>query len=197
MGKGRMVRMLKLNPTLWRTCKMLAGKTRIRLLRQLHGHPGEGVTALGRRAGLKEAAASQELRRIQARGLLQAERRGLRLIYRMAADPQVVSATPLLKAIQTALSDLPPERDEEMAVIAAGLAHGRRIRIVRALLAGPVSAAELPFAVRIPAHPFQVHLETLLASGFAIRTPVGLQFTVPDHPLAKALAKLIRQGAAR
>ena len=189
--------MQNLNPTLWRTCKMLAGQTRIRLLRQLIGHPGECVSALGKRVEIKAAAASQELRRIQSRGLLQAERRGVHLIYRPAADPQVSSAAPLLKAIQTACATLPPERDGEMAVIAAGLSHERRIRIVRALLGGPLSASALQFVVRIPDHPFHVHLATLLDSGFVTRSSDRLQFAVPGHPLAKALAKLIRQGMAR
>ena len=189
--------MQNLNPTLWRTCKMLAGRTRIRLLRELHGHPGEGVSALGQRAEIGESAASQELRRIQSRGLLRAERRGAHLVYRMAADPQVSSAAPLVKAIQTALSTLPPERDPEMAAIAAGLSHERRIQIARVLLEGPRSVPELRFTARISAHPFQMHLTTLLTSGFVTRTPEGTQFSVPDHPLAKALAKLLRQGAVR
>ena len=186
-----------LNPTLWRTCKMLTGHTRIRLLRALLEHPGEGVSALGKRAGIGESAASQELRRIQSRGLLQAERRGVHLVYRMAADPQVSSAAPLLKAIQTAMASLPPERDLEMASIAAGLSHERRIRILRALLAGPLPAAELQSAVRLSDHPFHAHMATLLTSGFATRSRDGVQSCVPNHPLAKALAKLVRQGNAR
>ena len=44
--------MPSLNPTLWRTCKMLAGPTRIRLLRQIQAHPESGVTVLGRLAGI-------------------------------------------------------------------------------------------------------------------------------------------------
>lgn len=189
--------MQNLNPTLWRTCKMLAGRARIRLLRQLHEHPNECVSALGKRVALKEPAASQELRRIQSRGLLQAERRGVRLVYRLAADPQVASAAPLLKALQTALDSFPAERDADMVAIAAGLAHERRIRIVRALLAGRCTRLDLQYATRISPHPFRKHLEKLQAGGFVAPAGGEIQFAVPDHPLAKALAKLIRQGAAR
>ena len=189
--------MQNLNPTLWRTCKMLAGRTRIRMLRQLLEHPGECVSALGKRVAIKESAASQELRRIQSRGLLQAERRGVRLIYRPVADSQVSSAAPLLKAIQTALAAFPAERDEEMAVIAAGLAHERRVRIVRILMAGRQTPLDLQFAAKITPHPFRAHMATLLASGFVVRSGAEVQFAVPDHPLAKALSKLIRQGANR
>lgn len=186
-----------LNPTLWRTCKMLAGHTRIRLLRQLHLHPGEGVTSLGRRVGIGEPAASQELRRIQSRGLLQAERKGALLAYRMAPDPQVPSSAPILKALQTALRDRPPESDVEMTVLATGLSHPRRIQIVRALLLGPRPLSELQFETRIPSHPFHEHLRTLAKSGFVARATGTLHFAIPDHPLARALAKLLQQGVSR
>ena len=84
-----------------------------------------------------------------------------------------------------------------MASIAAGLSHERRIQIIRTLLEGPRPAAEIQTALRISDHPFHAHMTTLLASSFATRCREGLQFCVPDHPLAKALAKLLRQGAAR
>ncbi|MDD2239123.1 MAG: hypothetical protein PHO14_08270 [Kiritimatiellae bacterium] len=189
--------MKNLNPTLWRTCKMLAGTTRIHLLRALHDHPGKCVTELGRVVDIGESAASQDLRRIQSRGLLQAERHGVRLIYRMAADPQVASAAPLLKAIQSALATFPPKRDVEMAAIATGLAHERRIRMVRHLLEEPLPLSELHLAVGIPTHPFRVHLRTLQASGFVQTIHQKIHLAVPPHPLARALIRLIRQGAAR
>ena len=191
------LRMQALNPTLWRTCKMLTGQTRLRLLRLLVACPEECVSALGKRVGIKPSAASQELRRIQSRGLLRADRHGVHLIYRPAADPQVASAAPLLKAIQSACAVFPPERDGDMAVIAAGLSHERRIQIVRALLGGSLAMSDLQSAVRIPDHPFHAHLATLLDSGFVTRSQNRLQFAVPDHPLAKALVKLLRQGVAR
>ena len=189
--------MQNLNPTLWRTCKMLTGSTRIRLLRQLHEHPGECVSDLGKRIGIGEPAASQELRRIQSRGLLQAERRGSFLIYHLAADPQVSSAAPILKAMQSALSTLPPESDEEMCTIASGLSHVRRIRIVQALQKAPQPLPDLQYALRISSHPFQKHLRTLRASGFVVTEGKRIQFSVPDHPLAKALSKLLQQGVSR
>ena len=189
--------MQHLNPTLWRTCKMLAGSTRIRLLRQLHEHSGECVSALGKRIGIGESAASQELRRIQSRGFLQAERRGPCLIYLLAADPQVSSAAPLLKAIQASLSSLPPEKDEMMCDIAAGLSHERRIRIIQALQKGPQSLPDLQYATRISPHPLQRHVQTLFTSGFAIAADKQIHWAIPDHPLAKALSKLLQQGVTR
>ena len=189
--------MQSLNPTLWRTCKMLAGKTRIRLLRQLYAHPGMHVSALGTSVQIGQATASQELRRIQSRGFLQSERRGTYLIYRMAADPQVSSAAPLLGAIQTALSTLSVEEDEQMWVLAAGLSHERRIRIFRSLFKAPQSVLDLQVTLYIPHHSLREHLNTLVKSGFVARSGIRFRFKVPDHPLARALAQLIKEGAIR
>lgn len=189
--------MKNLNPTLWRTCKMLAGQSRVRLLRTLHAHPGQSVSELGRLVGLRESATSQELRRIQSRGLLQATRRGRYLIYQMAADPQVTSAAPILKAIRESLATLPPERDIEIVSIGNALAHERRIRLARQLLQQPQPLDELQWNSRIPSRPFYLHLQTLQAGGFIVTREHQVQLITPPHPLAKALMRLIQQGMTR
>ena len=189
--------MQTLNPTLWRTCKMLAGATRIRLLRQLHVNADQCVTALGRSVGIHQPAASQELRRIQSRGLLQVVRQGPAVMYRLMADPQVPTAAPLLKAIQAALAGLPPEKDGLMCAIATGLAHERRIQIARVLMNGAHAPPELQQLLHIPPRPFWLHLQKLIAAGFVVPAQDRFQWTVPDHPLGRALAKLLGQGVTR
>lgn len=189
--------MQNLNPTLWRTCRMLAGTTRIKLLRQLHDGPGQNIAALADALGISRPFASQEMRRIQSRGFLIPTHRGAALIYRPGADPQVASAAPLLKAVQTALGSFPARRDAEMAAIAAGLAHERRIAMARSLLESPKPSGQLLAAIPMSPCSFQLHLRTLMASGFVAKNKNGLSFRTPPHPLGKALAALLRQGAAK
>jgi DNA-binding transcriptional ArsR family regulator len=189
--------MQNLNPTLWRTCRMLAGATRIHLLRQLHDHPGQNIATLADAVGISQSYASQEMRRIQSRGLLQATHQGASLIYRPVPDPQVSSAAPLLKAVTAALGSRPSRQDDEMAVIAAGLAHERRIAMVRSLMQSPKTPSQLLAEVPMAPCSFQLHLRTLLASGFVKKQNRQLTFATPAHPLAQALARLLRQGAAR
>ena len=185
--------MANLNPTLWRTCKMLAGRKRVELLRELHQQPGRSVTELGHAVGVKRSYASQELRRIQSRGLLKSARRGIPLIYRMDPDPQVLSASPLLKAIQFALGRFPPERDPEICAIANGLAHDRRIAIARLLMQGPLSHAGLLQALHMTPSALSQHLQPLLSGGWVIKTNKHFHLRIPAHPLARALASLIRE----
>lgn len=78
----------ELKPTLWHTCRVLAGRRRLLLLRILirEGGAGLAVQEIARRAELDEPAASHNLRRLQARGLLQGERRGRYFYYMFAPD---------------------------------------------------------------------------------------------------------------
>lgn len=188
--------MKNLNPTLWRTCRMLAGSTRIQLLRQLHDDPGQNIRVRADALGISQPFASQEMRRIQSRGLLQVTRRGPSVVHVPKTDPQVASAAPLLKAIWTTFDTTPPERDMEMTVIAAGLGHERRIAMVRTLMQGPQTAAQLVAAHPMAPASFYLHLRTLIASGFVQKQGRSLIFKTPSHPLAKALVNLLRQDAA-
>ncbi len=185
--------MKSLNPTLWRTCKMLAGHKRIQLLRQLYEHPGQNVTELGRAVGIKRSDASQELRRIQSRGLLKSERKGLPLLYRMEPDPQVSTAAPLLRAIQTALATFPSKRDIDMCVMANGLAHERRMTIVRLLIESPRSMADLQMQLHLAPFGLSQHVLTLVNSGFAEQKKALFLFQMPPHPLAKTLIHQLKQ----
>ena len=184
--------MKPLNPTLWRTCKMLAGRQRIQLLRHLHEHPGRNVSELGRAVGIKRAFASQELRRIQSRGLLKAQRRGCPLIYRMETDPQVPSAAPLLRSIQTAFRTRPSLQDMEMCRIANGLAHERRIAIAKALLESPRSLTELLPLVNMPQPSLIRHLRIMEKSRILVRRQHQWSYSPLPHPLARTLTQLLR-----
>jgi DNA-binding MarR family transcriptional regulator len=185
------MKIIALNPTLWRTCKMLAGVKRIQLLRQLDRLPGQSVVELGRAVGIKRSDASQELRRIQSRGILKSRRLGTPLIYRMEPDPQVATAAPLLKAIQSAFSSQPAERDAEMCRLAEGLAHERRIALARILQKQPRSFSELHGLLHIPMTSLAWHLRELIRSGFVVHASGSYHFNTPSHPLARVLARLI------
>ena len=186
--------MKNLSPTLWRTCRVLAGKTRIKLLRQLHDQPDRCVAALAKSIGIGRSDASQELRRIQSRGLLRSKRNGSYLLYRMEADPQVSSAAPLLKALKTAFATYPQERDEEICTLAMGLAYPRRISMAKVLIEHPQTRMDLQFALRFSSFAMHSHLKILMNSGFVQNNKGLLRFAPPDHPLARVLVQLVQSS---
>ena len=183
--------MRQLHPTLWRTCRTLANPTRLRLLQLLLERPGSNVSQLAERLDLGISAASQELRRIQSRGLLQTEHRQVSLIYRFGADPQVASSAPILKALRAALSSRGPAEDEQIQAVARGLAHPKRIDLLRSLLKSPKSAFALQKEFHASFRTLDRHIRTLLAGGFVRRDKRTLHAVPPGHPLAKALLKLL------
>ena len=186
--------MKNLNPTLWRTCRMLTGTHRVRLLRELHDRPGQSVSQLAAAVGIGPSDASQELRRIQSRGLLKSERTQGRVIYRLEADPQVASAGPLLKALRTALASLPPKQGADIARIAAGLAWSRRVAMAHALLGGPKTSTELSVELRLSSFAVYSHLRILRQAGWIQQKNGRVQLVTPDHPLGRILVQLLRNA---
>ena len=172
---------------------MLAGSTRIRLLRELHDRPGQNIATLANAIGISRPFASQEMRRIQSRGLLKATHRGASLVYGLGSDPQVPSAATLLKAVQKALDSLPPRRDGEMTVIATGLAHERRIALVCSLMTSPKTSGQLLAGLPMSRCSYDLHVRTLTASGFVAKNKAMLVFKTPAHPLGKALVECLRK----
>lgn len=183
--------MQNLNPTLWRTCRMLSGMTRIHLLRCLDEHPGRNVSELASAVGVGLSATSQELRRIQSRGLLQTEHRQASLIYHFGADPQVPAAAPILKALRAALTIHGPGEDGRIQAIAHGLAHPKRIALLKSLMDSPKSAFALQKEFHLSYRTIDRHLRTLLESGLVRRDGRMLHPVPPTHFLSKALLKLL------
>ena len=99
---------MALSPTLWRTCRVLAGGTRLALLRRVIKHPGLSVSELAAADKIDLARASQDLRRLQSRGLLRRHQAGVHVLFRPLPDPQVATAAPLLKAVQVSVARHPP-----------------------------------------------------------------------------------------
>jgi DNA-binding transcriptional ArsR family regulator len=177
-----------LTPTLWRTSRVLAGPVRLNLLRQILAGGAPCVTEMAEAAGLSEPRASQELRRLQARGLVQAVRAGRCLTYRPVPDPKVPSAQPLLAAAKAALAKRP---DAETIRVAQAFGHDRRLRIVRALRGGAQTSAALAEAAGMPAMALWRHLRLLQAGGVVRRTERIWELAEHPNPLAKALVRLL------
>jgi DNA-binding transcriptional ArsR family regulator len=182
---------MNLNPALWRTCRILLGKMRLSLLRRVAKRPGQTVSQLAEAEGISRPRASQELRRLQSRGLLRADRKGRFLIYQLIPDPQVASAKPILQAMCDTFSRFPPSADEQTIRIAAGLSHARRIAIVRQLRKGSCNVHGLQNAVQIPFRTLSHHLRLLHKGGWVQREGRDWELAPNDFPLAKCLMELL------
>jgi DNA-binding HxlR family transcriptional regulator len=127
---------------------------------------------------------------------LQVDRQGTFVFYRLAPDPQVSSATPLLKALRAALADPSAESEMEIIRIATALSHARRITIAKALLQGPQTTPDLETRLRIRRNMLNRHLRILAEGGFVRRDGRKLGLKPATHPLAQTLIRLLRQTAS-
>ncbi|HPJ57748.1 MAG TPA: helix-turn-helix domain-containing protein [Kiritimatiellia bacterium] len=187
---------MALHPTLWRTCRVLAGPTRLRLLRRVIARPGLTVQQLADAQGIGKSRASQELRRLQSRGLIQARRESARVAYHPVPDPLVATAKPLLEAMKTAFASTAPRQDRLAIGSAVALAYPRRQDIVRHLLDAPASVSDLAARLRIPRMSTLRHLHALRDLDLARNVRGRWHFTPNAHPLTRCLIRLLQQEPA-
>ncbi|MBU1694846.1 MAG: ArsR family transcriptional regulator [Verrucomicrobia bacterium] len=187
---------MELHPTLWRTCRVLAGVTRLRLLRQICRVPGLRVSDLATLEGIGESRASQELRRLQSRGLVQAVRMGRRVRYWPLPDPQVPAAKPLLNALETAFRRSPRSVETEGLRIASAFSHPRRLAIIQVILRGPRNFGALSGAVGFSRAALNRHLRILQARGLVERRAGGYRWKADPHPLTQCLVRLVKRRSA-
>ena len=186
--------MNKLHPTLWRTCRVLSGNTRLDLFRQVATCPGQTVSNLAAQAKISLPRASQELRRIQSRGLLQAVRRGLFVQYRPVPDRTVSSAGPILQAVQETFRRFPG--NESILSIAKAFSHARRLALIQLILRGPWAIQDLESIAGTSRNTLNRHLRQLREAGLTRRVGKKVAIAETDHPLARCLLDLLGDASA-
>ena len=182
---------MTLSPTLWRTCRVKSGSTRQALFRRIAKNPGLSVGALAKAERISLGRASQELRRLQSRGIVSVERTGRFVLYYPDPDPSVSSAQPVLRALQEICERFGASADERTARLAAGVSHEKRWAMVRVLQAGPLAVHEMRAALKIPVPTLWHHLRFLEIGGWVERERGKWKLAPNDHPLAKCLLKLV------
>jgi DNA-binding transcriptional ArsR family regulator len=187
---GTMGKHVQMAPTLWRTCRALANRQRLRLLRHLAITGAQTVTevAEARAVSVSVARASADLRLLNAHGLLSVDRRGREAVYTLGADPTVADAGRLLPALEATVV-------EEGGVDAAfslltAFTHPRRAEIVQALEPGPLPRASLAMETGISFPAVCRHVRKLCDRELVVAGQERLTLAKPRGKLARALLKI-------
>ncbi|MBI2437610.1 MAG: winged helix-turn-helix transcriptional regulator [Lentisphaerae bacterium] len=182
-----------LRPTLWRTCRVLASKTRLRVLGELRARPEQRVSDVAQRLGLSLPLASQALRALNSRGLLLARRSGPSVYYRLGANRSIAHSGRLLKTLKkTFARGKNPGRN--VFRYATAFTHPRRIRIIQHLRERPMRLEEIAGATNIPLRALNRHLRKLVARGFLKHADCWYVYSVPPHEFARVLLFLMRSA---
>ena len=154
-----------LQPTLWRTCRTLANRTRLQIFGLLLRQPGQSVTAVAEHLGLPLSLTSEYLRALEARGLLQARRISRRVEYRLNSPTDEIPAKLLLAALREVFQ----RENNPVELIfrqVTAFTHPRRIEIFRLLHKGPKTLEELHAIAHMSVWSLVRHLRKLEARGF-------------------------------
>ena len=178
-------------PTLWRTCRVLANRKRLQILALLIQQPNQTVSAVAKRMSLSMPAASQYLRALEARGLLTCRRVGRRVQYRPSPGTGEGAAEEIVKALRVAFRQR-VRPIEAIFKLATGFTHPRRIEVFRAVTNRGDSLANLQAATNMPARALSRHLAKLEARGFVKETGVLYVATIHRHPFGRVLARSAR-----
>jgi DNA-binding transcriptional ArsR family regulator len=179
-------------PTLWRTCRVLANRKRLQTLALLIRQPNQTVSTVAERMSLSVPTASQYLRALEARGLLTCRRVGRRVEYRVSAGTSEGAVQEIVKALRLVFRRR-AQPIESIFKLATGFTHPRRVVIFRALANGTDSFAKLQAATNMPARALSRHLAKMEARGFVKNEMALCVATIQRHPFGRVLARLARR----
>jgi DNA-binding transcriptional ArsR family regulator len=181
---------MKLRPTLWRTCRIIANETRLQLLWNIFAEGELYVNQLVQQTGATRPNASNQLRALSARGLIAYRREKQNVIYRAEANNGVDFAPNLLEALRQC-----HERSMQFKTVirqATAFTHERRIEIVQALNGKKLSFGGLRDTTGISPAALSRHLEKLETRGFIKRTDGLYRIGWPGNPLGRTLIDIAR-----
>ena len=182
--------MSQLHPTLWRTCRVIANKTRLELLWLLFRQDRLCVSDLAAKVGISDPNASIQLRALSARGLITPQRNGQQIFYCPEVNINVEHAETLLGALREC-------HEKNMAhetVIrqATAFTHAWRIKLVRALDESRQTFSQLLESTEIPAPSLSYHLTKLRARNFIARYGNEYRLKTPNNSFGRVLMKVAR-----
>jgi len=180
---------MKLQPTLWRTCRALANRTRLRLLAIVIANPDSPVSAIAEIAKIQTTLASRYLRALNARGMVHARRRGAWVFYSARPDLSLPDSAALLSVFSRTLTVEPETVDHTFRLLTA-FTHPRRVAIVRELRSGELRQCELRNRLGLSQAAVERHLRKLRTRGFVAVGKHGYRLRRPRDVLARTLLKL-------
>ena len=176
-------------PTLWRTCRAIANRSRLEIFGSLVRQPGQTVSAVAAGLQLSLSAASEYLRSLEARGLIKVRRAGRKVEYRpgptLRGGPVQSLAAAMRRTCEYHAHPL-----ETIYRLATAFTHPRRIEIFRVLQPAPKTLAQIKEETRISDRALLRHLRKLEARGF-VSCHLGFCSVVKrSDAFGRALARL-------
>lgn len=179
---------MTLEPTMWRTCRILTHPVRLRMLGMLLAEGECCVSAMAASLRIPDSTATQHLRLLQSRGLIRGRRSSRWVRYTPKPDVSVGHARDMLNAVGAALAR--QETFESIRQALTAFTHPRRIAIVRALRSCAKDAASLRHECGMSDPALDRHLRKLRQRGLVEHADDGWRLSRTDNLLALDLLRI-------
>ena len=171
--------------TLWKTCRVLANRTRLHILRRLIRNTELCVRDIAQAEQLSEVVASQHLRLLHEHGFLEQKRKSKWVYYKMAVSAGS-HAKHLITPLKSKLGSQRPCSNDLMRMVTA-FTHPRRIDIVKILLNKESSFEQLITECNISGQALYRHLNKLIDRKLVVQKNNVYRILRPKDGLLKAL----------
>ncbi len=181
-----------MNQPLWKTCRALANRTRLRILRRLIEKPVLCVSDIAKIESLSETVASQNLKLLHEHDFINPNPVSKWVYYHISNFKESSYASILFKPLKKRIS---ASRVQEGALIHIFTAytHPRRIDIVKSLQTEPKTFEQLIKTCDISGQALYRHLNKLIARGILAETANVYRIIPQQSGLSKALEACCRQ----
>ena len=183
---------MRLKPTLWRTCRVLANRRRLQILEHLITHGPRTVKQVAEQLQWPETTATINLRALNSRGMLQTRRFGKFVLYSVGADPTIPEAKALLMVVKRALATRHDAIDVLIRHFTA-FTHPRRILIVSTLGRRTLAFNELQERTAISRQAMGRHIEKLVERGYMVQKENSCRCVRGRHVIEKTLLDLAQR----
>ena len=186
----------ELRPTVWRTVRVLANVFRLRVLRAVFEAKGtKNVSDLAKEIGVSVSAASIYLRALNARGLVNVERKGVNVLYGDGKNRSLPEAQLLQSAFAMVFAESKNTEDwaQNQVAMLSAYSHPLRIKMVAELLhSKPVGFMELVERVKSPKATVYRHVSKLLkAAVLGVDEDGRYVLNAPLDSVESALRRLV------
>ncbi|MBA4386761.1 MAG: hypothetical protein C0404_02200 [Verrucomicrobia bacterium] len=180
-----------LKPTLWRTCRVLANRNRLRILQDILCIPGQNVTAMARKFDMPLSVVCKYLREINARGLIKARRETRFVSYHPIPDASVQQSSVLLQALAASFREQKNPIESIFRTVTA-FTHQRRIEILAAISSGAKTFSGIRHKTGISTPALVRHLRKLTRHGILQQAEGDEGYAIVDgrSTLQAALLKM-------
>lgn len=178
---------------IWKTCRVLANQSRLRILKRLMERTELCVTEVAEFEGLTPVVASEHLRLLHESGFLKQTRESKWTFYSVVSVPELAVSKKIFKPLKKQLSGN-EKQIQKIFKSATAFTHPRRIEVIKNLNGSPRAFEELRDQCDFSFSAMNRHLEKLCSRGLVQKKSEEYELLPGGTELEKVLINICCQS---